>query len=513
MSAAVATAAPPARTDAPRAAAQAVQGAGVADPFAILLDRMGRGGKEAAGLKGGDGASKGDEKAASKPDPAEAAPSPEPDGKPDPAAQAAAGAQAQAQTQIQQVQAALTQPAPPAPPPPAEEAGTAPSQAFAALDARGPAEALPGASLPEGPGDVAPEAAAADPKALAAGADKPAAQPKPQAADASQALPKVAGPPADANATTPQAGVFQVPPPPPAEASPVQVAQAAQVAQLAPEPAPEPARETAMAAAAVQPGAAPPSNAAGQKPSAKTGQPARTASAASPAAGPAHAADPHAADPTTQAKAAAPPSDAAAAPDASASDLAVDAAPGQDQDAQAQAQAQTQPQVQTDAQTQALAPAPGQAAGVYGRPEAAATPATASHLAAQMLRRIDGRMSRFDVQLDPAGLGQVRVSVEIDARGRLKAALNFDRPESAAALKVHAGALQAALEQAGFDLSGGGLSFEAGGGGLAQEGGDQAAPGRRDRAFDLAASAADQSDQAAGARLERRALRGLDIRI
>ncbi len=146
--------------------------------------------------------------------------------------------------------------------------------------------------------------------------------------------------------------------------------------------------------------------------------------------------------------------------------------------------------------------------------DAGGAPASsAAHLAAQMVRQINMRSSRFDLQLDPAGLGQVRVSVEIDARGRLSASLSFDRPESAAALQAQSGVLQAALERAGFDLSSGGLSFAtADSGGGSDPGGGQAFAGRRGRAFETAAESAAQTDAAADARLAPTQL-GLDIRI
>jgi hypothetical protein len=167
------------------------------------------------------------------------------------------------------------------------------------------------------------------------------------------------------------------------------------------------------------------------------------------------------------------------------------------------------------------AQAPGQGAAAAqpaiatasANPSAQATPATATHLAAQIVSRTDGRSSRFDVQLDPAGLGQVTVSVEIDSRGRLSAALSFDRPDSAAALKQQSGVLQAALEKAGFDLSGGGLSFDSpGSGGQRSPSDEQTASFRAGRAFDTAANAAIQTERSVGSQTGR-ALGGLDIRI
>ena len=46
-----------------------------------------------------------------------------------------------------------------------------------------------------------------------------------------------------------------------------------------------------------------------------------------------------------------------------------------------------------------------------------ASPQTVATLAAQIARKLDGRSSRFDVQLDPAGLGKVDVRIEIAPAG------------------------------------------------------------------------------------------------
>jgi flagellar hook-length control protein FliK len=86
-------------------------------------------------------------------------------------------------------------------------------------------------------------------------------------------------------------------------------------------------------------------------------------------------------------------------------------------------------------------------------------PQTVANLAAQIAKKLDGRSTRFDVQLDPAGLGKVDVRVEIGGDGKMSASMAFDNPQAAAELKSRAGELQRALEQSGFDLSGG-LSFD-----------------------------------------------------
>ena len=162
-------------------------------------------------------------------------------------------------------------------------------------------------------------------------------------------------------------------------------------------------------------------------------------------------------------------------------------------------------------------PAPALSASAAAQTPAPAAPVmagTVTHLAAQILQRLEGRATRFDIQLDPLGLGKVNVSVHIDARGRLSAAMTFDNPDSAEALRARSGDLRQALEQAGFDLSGAGLSFDADlGSSLAREGWGEregsSAQGRG-RAFGAAAETVEQADTATTAS---GAARGLDIRI
>ena len=111
---------------------------------------------------------------------------------------------------------------------------------------------------------------------------------------------------------------------------------------------------------------------------------------------------------------------------------------------------------------------------------------TIATLAAQILKKLDDRSTRFDMELEPAGLGRVDVRLEVGAHGRITAAMSFDNPHAAAEMKNRAGELTRALEQAGFDVSGG-LSFDlagdqgqAGGKGAAQ---DQSGSPRAGRAF------------------------------
>ena len=147
-----------------------------------------------------------------------------------------------------------------------------------------------------------------------------------------------------------------------------------------------------------------------------------------------------------------------------------------------------------------------------------ATSATVADLAAQVSRRLEGRSTHFDIQLTPEGLGRVDVRVDIDAQGKLTAAMAFDNPHAANEMRGRSGELMRALEQAGFDLSGG-LSFNSpqdqrGGGQFADQAPDREA--WQGRAFQSALGMADEADTAAVAtRLyqQRQSPTGVDLRI
>ena len=143
------------------------------------------------------------------------------------------------------------------------------------------------------------------------------------------------------------------------------------------------------------------------------------------------------------------------------------------------------------------------------------SPQTVASLAAEIARKLDARSTRFDVQLEPAGLGKVDVRVEIDAAGKVSAAMAFDNQQAASELKSRAGELQRALEQAGFDLSGG-LSFDVAGQGggqnQAQTQGDDA-PAFRGRAFQAVLNGPAESAAATATYSRPAASGGVDIRI
>lgn len=144
-------------------------------------------------------------------------------------------------------------------------------------------------------------------------------------------------------------------------------------------------------------------------------------------------------------------------------------------------------------------------------------PQTVANLAAQIVKKLDGRTSQFDLQLDPAGLGKVDVRIAIGADGRMSAAMSFDTPQAAAELKARAGELHEAMAQAGFDLSGG-MSFDVasdrgqGQGNPPQDQSSDAGAAFRGRAFQAALDTTADTPPPQYA-LRRTARAGVDIRI
>ena len=145
-------------------------------------------------------------------------------------------------------------------------------------------------------------------------------------------------------------------------------------------------------------------------------------------------------------------------------------------------------------------------------------PQTVANLAAQIAKKLDGRSTRFDVQLDPAGLGKVDVRVEIGGDGKMSASMAFDNPQAAAELKSRAGELQRALEQSGFDLSGG-LSFDVAsdsGQGRQAQGQDtdtNTGAAFRGRAFQTALDTTADAAPGSQPMFRRSSVSGVDIRI
>jgi hypothetical protein len=162
---------------------------------------------------------------------------------------------------------------------------------------------------------------------------------------------------------------------------------------------------------------------------------------------------------------------------------------------------------------QGAAPAAPAPHGVRGSPE------TVANLAAQIIKKLEGQSTRFDLELDPHGLGKVDVRIEIGAHGRMTAAMMFDNPQAAADMKARSAELLRALDQAGFDLAGG-LSFDVaqdrGQARQGQDNGHDNGRGFRGQAFqaalDTAGDAVDAAVQGA-LRLRRGVSAGLDLRI
>lgn len=84
---------------------------------------------------------------------------------------------------------------------------------------------------------------------------------------------------------------------------------------------------------------------------------------------------------------------------------------------------------------------------------------TTAAIAAQVLRTLEGRSTRFEMALTPEELGRVDVSLEIDADGQLAARLAFDNPAAAVELRGRADELRRQLEDAGFRLGQDSLQF------------------------------------------------------
>jgi hypothetical protein len=147
------------------------------------------------------------------------------------------------------------------------------------------------------------------------------------------------------------------------------------------------------------------------------------------------------------------------------------------------------------------------AAQVRGAPE------TVAKLAAGILDKLEGQSTKFDLQLDPHGLGKVDVSVEIGSDGKLTAQLGFDSALGLSELRGRAQELRAALEQAGFTLPDNALSFDFSG-----ERGQRQRADTQDsnsdqagKAFARAMGALDEELAAAPTRYQAR--RGLDLLI
>ena len=125
-----------------------------------------------------------------------------------------------------------------------------------------------------------------------------------------------------------------------------------------------------------------------------------------------------------------------------------------------------------------------------------ATVDATAQIAAQILRKLEGRSTRFEIALRPAELGRVDVKLDIDSEGRLAARLAFDNPAAATDLRGRVDELRRQLEAAGFELADDAFEFaERDSGSSAFDRGQDARHGQS-RAFAAAARLNDEVDLA-----------------
>jgi len=109
-----------------------------------------------------------------------------------------------------------------------------------------------------------------------------------------------------------------------------------------------------------------------------------------------------------------------------------------------------------------------------------------AQIAAQILRKLEGRSTRFEMSLTPDDLGRVDVKLDIDAEGRLAARLAFDNPAAAADLRGRADELRRQLQDAGFHLADDAFEFADRDSGSSAFDRGQGGDGRQNRAFSAA---------------------------
>lgn len=118
---------------------------------------------------------------------------------------------------------------------------------------------------------------------------------------------------------------------------------------------------------------------------------------------------------------------------------------------------------------------------------------TLADLSAQIVKRLEGRSTRFEMALTPEDLGRVDVSLEVGEDGSLTARLAFDTPAAAAELRAQADQLRRQLEQAGFQLARDALEFSQRDGSSQRQDGFERRSGR---AFAAARDLADRVEAA-----------------
>lgn len=123
---------------------------------------------------------------------------------------------------------------------------------------------------------------------------------------------------------------------------------------------------------------------------------------------------------------------------------------------------------------------------------------TTAQIAAQIVRKLEGRSTRFEMALTPDGLGRVDISLDIEADGALRATLAFDNPVAATDLRGRADELRRQLLDAGFTLADDALSFAERDPAAGQGGGfDRSADRHNARAFGAASRLSADADLSA----------------
>lgn len=136
------------------------------------------------------------------------------------------------------------------------------------------------------------------------------------------------------------------------------------------------------------------------------------------------------------------------------------------------------------------------------------------------LKALNG-VSNFQIRLDPAELGRIDVSLEIDGEGNVNAKLVVDRVETLQLLQRDARTLERAFEQAGLKPSDGGIDLSLRDPGGERRNGREGFDEQRGNAYGRAGGSGEENvavDPRAPAALAaqaalRRALGGVDLRI
>lgn len=118
---------------------------------------------------------------------------------------------------------------------------------------------------------------------------------------------------------------------------------------------------------------------------------------------------------------------------------------------------------------------------------------TLADLSAQVVKRLEGKVTRFEMALTPEDLGRVDVSLKMGEDGSLTARLAFDTPATAAEMRAQADQLRRQLEQAGFQLARDALEFSHRDGSSPRHDGFER---RQNRAFAAARALADRAEAA-----------------